>query len=229
MGKNSTAGPRMKRWLVTTAAVLTIVPGSGANDLTKRLSIRFAPGGVMALGGSYSDTEKLNKVVNPGASLGLGLRYQMNDNFVLELGCDFCWLSVKGDNQPFAYKEKNPALNLQMLTVNGIFFLMSGYRLEPYLTLGAGLYPWEFSQVPIWGSPWPAPAKPEKSFSDLSPAFNIGLGVDASLSSKLAVFAELKYHYIFSRNPGKFGTDDFTQQDFLGLNIGLTYRFGGRS
>ena len=182
----------------------------------------------MALGGSYSDTEKLNKVVNPGASLGLGLRYQMNDNFILELGYDFCWLSVKGDNQPFAYKEKNPALNLQMLTVNGIFFLMSGYRLEPYLTLGAGLYPWEFSQVPIWGSPWPAPAKPKESFSNHSLAFNIGLGVDAPLSSKLAVFAELKYHYIFSRNPGKFGTDDFTQQDFLGLNMGFTYSFGGK-
>jgi len=39
--------------------------------------------------------------------------------------------------------------------------------------------------------------------------------VDAALSSKLGLFLEVKYHYVFSRNPGKFGTDDFTQQDFL--------------
>jgi opacity protein-like surface antigen len=218
----------MKRWLVTMAAVPVLVSGLAASDLGKRLSIRFAPGGIMALGGSYSDTAKLSNVVNLGAGLSLGLRYQMNEDFILELGYDFCWLSVKGDSQPFAYKEQNPALNLQMLTVNGIFFLMSGYRLEPYLTLGAGLYPWEFSQVPIWGSPWPGPAKPEENFSDLSPAINIGLGVDAPLSSKLALFAELKYHYIFSRNPGKFGTDDFTQQDFLGLSLGFTFSFGGK-
>jgi opacity protein-like surface antigen len=228
MGKNNSARPRMKRWIVMMAAVPVLVSGLAASDLGKRLSLRFAPGGIMALGGHYSDTEKLSGVVSLGAGLGLGLRYQMNENFILELGYDFCWIPVKGDNKPFAYKEQNPALNLQMLTANGIFFLMSGYRLEPYLTLGAGLYPWEFSQVPIWGSPWPAPAKPEESFSDHSLAFNIGLGVDAPLSSKLAVFAELKYHYIFSRNPGKFGTDDFTQQDFLGLNMGFTYSFGGK-
>jgi opacity protein-like surface antigen len=223
MDKKNCTRPWLKRWLVPVLA-----SGLAASDLGKRLSIRFAPGGITALGGHYSDTEKLSDVVNLGAGPGLGLRYQVNENFVLELSYDFCWLSVKEDKKPFAYKEKNPALNLQMLTVNGIFFLMSGYRLEPYLTLGAGLYPWEFSQVPIWGSPWPAPAKPEKSFSDHSLAFNIGLGVDAPLSSKLAVFAALKYHYIFSRNPGKFGTDDFTQQDFLGLNIGFTYRFRGK-
>jgi opacity protein-like surface antigen len=218
----------MKRWLVTIAAVPVLVSGLAASDLGKRLSIRFAPGGIMALGGSYSDTAKLSSVVNLGAGLGLGLRYQMNENFILELGYDFCWLSVKGESQPFAYQEQSPALNLQMLTVNGIFFLMSGYRLEPYLILGAGLCPWEFSQVPIWGSPWPAPAKPEESFSGRSLAFDIGLGVDASLFSRFAVFAEVKYHYIFSRSPEKFGTDDFTQQDFLGLNIGFTYRFGGK-
>jgi opacity protein-like surface antigen len=228
MGKNISARPRVKRWLAAMAALPILASGLAASDGGKRLSLRFAPGGIMALGGHYSDTEKLSGVVNLGAGLGLGLRYEMNENFILELGYDFCWLSVKEDNRPFAYKEQNPALNLQMLTINGIFFLMSGYSLEPYLTLGAGLYPWKFSQVPIWGSPWPAPAKPAENFSDHSPALNIGLGVDVPLGSKFAAFAEIKYHYIFSRNPGKFGTDDFTQQDFLGLNIGLTYRFGGK-
>src|SRR4030042_2216014 len=186
MGKNNSARPRMKRGIVMMAAVPVLVSGLAASDLGKRLSLRFAPGGIMALGGHYSDTEKLSGVVNLGAGLGLGLRYQMNENFILELGYDFCWIPVKGDNKPFAYKAQHPALNLQMLTANGIFFLMSGYRLEPYLTLGAGLYPWEVSQVPIWGSPWPAPAKPKESFSNPSLAFNIGRVVESPSSSKLA-------------------------------------------
>lgn len=225
MGKNNNTRPRIKRLIVTMAAVPVIVSGIGANDLTKRLSIRFAPGGIMALGGSYRDTQKLSQVVNAGAGLGVGLRYQMSENIFLDLGYDFCWLSVKGDYKPFAYKEKSPALNLQMLTVNGVFFLTSGYRLEPYLTLGAGLCPWEFSQVPIWGSPWPAPAQPEESFSNLSLALSCGLGVESYLFSRFAVFVEIKYLYLFSRDPEKFGTDDFNQQDFLQATIGLTYHF----
>jgi len=229
MGKKNSRIPMMRRWLVILAAVPALASGLASSDLSRRLSFRLAPGGFMALGGHYNDAQKLSQVVNLGAGLGLGLRYELSQNLLLELGADFCWLPVKEDCRPFAYKENNPALNLQMLTVNGLFFLMSGYRLEPYIALGAGLYPWEFSQVPIWGSPWPAPAKPDESFSGRSLGLSVGLGVDAALSSKLGLFLEVKYHYVFSRNPGKFGTDDFTQQDFLGLNIGLSYRFGGRS
>jgi opacity protein-like surface antigen len=228
MGTSKSMKPKIKRWLMVLVTVPALAAGLSSSGLGKRLSLRFAPGGIAALGGHYSDTEKLSQVVNLGASLGLGLRYRMSENFFLELGTDFCWLSVKGDSRPFAYKEQNPALNLQMFTVNGIFFLMSGYRLEPYLTMGAGLCPWEFSQGPLWGNPWPAPSKPEASFSDRSPAFTLGLGVDAPLSSKTGVFVELKYYYLFSRDPGKFGTDDFTQQDFFGLKIGFTYFFGGQ-
>jgi hypothetical protein len=57
---------------------------------------------------------------------------------------------------------------------------------------------------------------------------NTGIGVQKNISSRLAIFIEVMYHYVFSRNPERFGTDDFNEQDFLGLNLGLSFGFGKR-
>jgi opacity protein-like surface antigen len=218
----------MKRILLVAIAVPLIVSGVLAGDIAQKLSLRFSPGGIIALGGSYTDTLKLSKAANPGAGLGFGLRYRMSENIYLDLGYDFFWLSVKKDQRPFAYKEMSPALNVQWISVNSIFFLSSGYKIEPYLTLGAGLCPWKFSQSPVWGASWPAPSRSDENFCDTSLGLSIGLGIDSYLFSRVTVFAEIKYLYLFSRDPVKFGTDDFTQQDFLSLGIGLTYCFGHR-
>jgi opacity protein-like surface antigen len=216
----------MKRILTLAVAVPLLVSGILAGDIGQKLSLRFSPGGIIALGGNYTDTLKLGKVVNPGAGLSLGLRYQMSENVLLDFCYDFYWLSVKKDQRPFAYKEMQPALNVQWITVNGVFFLSSGYKIEPYLTLGAGLCPWKFSQGPIWGASWPAPSRSDESFCDTSLGLTFGFGIDSYLFSRFTIFAEIKYLYLFSRDLVKFGTDDFTQQDFLSLSIGLTYRFG---
>ncbi len=216
----------MKRISLGLAVCLLIVSGAGAGQLWNRLSFRLSPGGILAVGGSYSDTEKLSSVVNIGAGLSAALRYQVNDYLALDAGYAFQWLSVKKAQRPYAYKEQAPALNIQMISLNATFSLGSGYVVEPYLTAGIGIYPWRFSQTALWGKAWPAPSQPAESFSDTSPGFNIGLGVESYLFSKVFLTAELKYHYLFSRDVDKFGTDDFTQQDFLGLTIGLLYRFG---
>jgi opacity protein-like surface antigen len=207
------------------AALLIAVSGVKASDFLDRFSLRFSPGGILALYGNYNDTEKLSKIVNIGIGLNGGLRYKINEYFFMDVDYGFSWMSIKGDKKPFDYKEQSPAFNLQMFTVNGTFFLSSGYTIEPYLTLGGGICPWKFSQNPVWGEAWPAPGNPEMSFSKTSLGLNIGLGVESYFFSKFSVFAEVKYHYIFARDVKKFGTDDFNEQDFLGLNIGLIYYF----
>jgi hypothetical protein len=113
-----------------------------------------------------------------------------------------------------------------MLTLDGIFFLVSGYRVEPYLTLGGVICPWQFSQGPLGGGSWPAPGRPDQGFSKTSLGLDVGLGAEAYLFSRFSAFAEVKYVYIFARDPVKFGTDDFTEQDFLRLTVGLLYSFG---
>jgi opacity protein-like surface antigen len=208
------------------AALLMAVSGVSASGFLDRWSIRLSPGGIMPLGGQYNDVTKLIKVVDIGAGLTGGLRYRVSDYVLVGADYGLSWMRAKKDYRPFDYKEQGPALNLMMLTVNGTFFLSTGFGIKPYLTVGAGIYPWEFSQKPLWAAAWPAPADPTKTFAMNSLGFSTGLGADKHLSSKLSVYVEVMYHYIFSRNPGKFGTDDFTQQDFLGLNIGLSYDLG---
>lgn len=215
-----------QRKLQLSAALLVLVSGVAAAGPLDRWSFRLSPGGVMALGGQFNDTTKLRKAVNLGASLAGGLRYRVSDYFYLGVDYGLSWMRSKPEYRPFEYREMGPAFNVMMLSLNTTFVLSTGFGINPYVTFGAGVYPWRFSQKPIWGAPWPAPADPTKTFSMTSLGLSSGLGLEKHITSRLAIFIELMYRYIFSRNPGKFGTDDFNQQDFLGLNLGLSFEFG---
>jgi opacity protein-like surface antigen len=219
----------MMRRLPIIAAALVFIPSAlGAGSLADRLSFKLGPGGVMALGGHFTDSVRLNKAVGIGASLAAGLQYKVNDYFVLEGSATFDWMGVKKTYRPFDFKEQTPALNLGIVALNGTLFLSRGYAISPYLTLGAGLCPWQFSRKALGGGAWPAPGDPAHEFSGRSFGLNTGFGVETNLSPRLDLFVEIKYHYVFARDVPKLGTDDFTQQDFLGLGLGLVYRFGKR-
>jgi opacity protein-like surface antigen len=216
------------RKIAILAALLLTVPTAGASNITDRFSLRIGPGGLLPVGGQFTDSVKLSKVVRIGFGLNVGLRYKVNDYFYLDAGYTFDWMGVKKAYQPTEYKVEGqtPALHLSMIALNGTFFLSTGYALAPYVTVGAGMCPWRFTQKAFRGETWPAPSKPENSFASTDFGLNGGLGVETYLVSRFMIFAELKYSYIFARHTAKFGTNDFTQQDFLGLSIGLVYHFG---
>lgn len=221
-----TWGRRLRRALPALAAAALLAPGARAEGLLDRLSLRLSPGGVLSLGGYYGDTKHLRTILHPGAGLGAGLRCRFGEFFSLDLGYDFAWLAVKKADRPFAFKETHPAFNLQAVTLSGILSLASGYRIEPYLSLGAGLYPWRFSASPLWGEAWPAPVRSDTTFAGLSPGIEAGFGLEAVVSSRLSAFVEARYVYVFTRDPDRFGTDDFTEQDFVRANIGVIFRLG---
>jgi opacity protein-like surface antigen len=214
-----------RKCLVATGLLL-IASSAGASSFVDRFSFKLSPGGVIAMGGHFTDSVKLNKAVGIGIAMTAALRVKVTDYFVLDAGYTFDWMAVKKSYRPFEYKEQTPALNLGMMTLNGTLFMSQGYAIAPYLTFGAGMCPWQFSRKALGGGAWPAPGNPANEFSAMSFGLNTGLGAEISLSTKLNVFVEAKYHYIFARNISKFGTDDFNQQDFLGLNIGLVFHLG---
>ncbi|MBN2206194.1 MAG: outer membrane beta-barrel protein [Candidatus Aminicenantes bacterium] len=216
----------MKRIGYGLAVGLLVAAAPAAAGVANRFSLKLTPGGVTAVDGRFNDAAKTSAVVNVGAGLAAAVRYRFNDFVCLEAGYGFAWLSVKKDQRPFDYKEGSPALNIQTATLNATVFLSSGFAIDPYLTAGLGVYPWRFSRTALWGDAWPAPSKPSESFGAVSPGFNAGIGAEAYLFGRVYASAELKYHFLFARNPAKFGTDDFTQQDFAALTIGLVYRFG---
>lgn len=203
-----------------------IFSGLRASDSGNKFSISIAPAGILSCGGNYSDQYKLRQVVNVGVGLEPRLRYKINENMYLGAGYAFKWMSVKDGYEPYAYKENSPSFIMQSLTLNGTFYLMSGYVIEPYFSLGVGLYPWKFSGSILGGETWSAPGNPEESFSDTSIGLNIGLGIEMFAWKHFSIMGEVKYIYVFAKNEAKFATDDFTEQDFIGVNIGIIYYFG---
>lgn len=72
-----------------------------------------------------------------------------------------------------------------------------------------------------------APADRKEQFTDVSRQVNAGLGIEIPIGSKLAVQGEARYHRVLVGHVARFGA--FGDQDLLGVQVGVTFYFGGRS
>jgi len=217
----------MRKHVITLLVSFVAMGGTAiASDLFDKVHIMIKPAGSLAIDGHFNDTTKLRETLNPGLGIGLGFRYKIGDNTYLDFSYSYNWLAVKEEFRPFDYQHQTPAFEMHNFCLNGNFYLASGYFIEPYLTLGAGISSWKFSRKILGADAWQAPGNSSESFSDISPLVNIGLGLEVYAFSKISIIGEVKYNYLFSRNVDKFGTDDFTQQDYLTVNLGFIFRFG---
>ncbi|OGD20958.1 MAG: hypothetical protein A2W03_07560 [Candidatus Aminicenantes bacterium RBG_16_63_16] len=217
--------PTPGRLVLLAMIFLASTNGLGAAGLFDNFSFRVSPGGMFNLGGSYTDTSKFRDIVDLGGGLNIGLRYQVSKNVYLDAACGYTIMSVKSAQKPFAFRHSSSYFDMASATLNAALYLKSGYAMEPYLTLGGGLYPWSFRSGMFGGKTWPAPSKPQAGLRDTSLGLNFGLGVEANVLIHLTAVFEIRYTYLFSRNVARFGTDDFTQTDFLGINLGVIYYF----
>lgn len=218
----------LSRLLFLAAALSVLAVGSQASGFIDRFSLRVNPMGMLTLGGHYTDTDKLSAVLDIGGGLAGGLRFELNKNAYLDAGYEYTVLPVKAGKMPYDFRHATSFFDMSAATLNLSLYLKSGYMIEPFLSLGCGLYPWSFRQGIFGGKTWGSPAKPQTSLSDSSFGLHFGLGVEVSLFVHLSAVAEFRYTYIYSRNVPRFGTDDFTQQDFLGFQLGVIYYFGKR-
>lgn len=216
----------MKKRVIWLAMILLMaVIETRAAEFYKKFSIALKPTGIFAISGQFTDSVKLKDVLSTGLGLGMGLRYEINENIYIDAGYSYDWIPLKEENRPYPYKDQMPAFDMQIYSLNGTFFLKSGYFIEPFLTVGAGLSSWKFSEDTLGTGVWPAPGNFAENFSDSSFLLNVGLGAEGILWRHFSIFVEVKYNYLFSRNVGKFGTDDFTQQDFLTIGLGIIFNF----
>ena len=217
--------PTPLRPALLVAALLGSALGLAAADPVGRLSVRVGGGILFNLGGRYSDYFKFKDIIDLGGGLNVGLRYEVHRNVYLEAAYGYAVLGIKQQARPFDFRHGNSYFGMSAATLGASLYLKSGYPIEPYLTFGGGLHPFFFRSGMFGGDVWPAPAKPQTSLHDTTPGVNIGLGAEANVKLNLTATLEVRYIYLFSRNPERFGTDDFTQMDFLGISVGVIYYF----
>jgi len=217
--------PTPGRLVLLAVFFLASAGGLGAAGLFDNFSLRVSPGGMFNLGGSYTDARKFRDIVDLGGGLNVGLRYELGKNVYLDAACGYTIMSVKSGQKPYAFRHDNSYFSLASATLNASLFLKSGYAIEPYFTFGGGLYPWAFRSGLLGGKTWPAPSKPQTGLRDSCPGLNFGLGLEANVLVHLSAVFEIRYTYLFSRNVARFGSDDLTQTDFLGINLGVIYYF----
>ena len=215
-----------KRLICVVMLVAAAASGFLAADFPDRVSIRLDPGTLFSLHGDYSQSLKLKEMVLSGAGLALSLRYRVHPAILLEAGYSYNWMFIQKDRRPDAYVADKPALILPMYTLNGTILISQSESLRPYFTLGGGLSPWRFASEAIRGDLWPAPLDEDDTFSKNSLILNAGLGLELIPWSRLSFVVEAKYHYLFSKDKARFGTNGFNNQGFLGVRLGIVYSFG---
>ena len=210
--------------LIVLALLLT--PGTAAAGVWSHLSFSVAPTAILSLTGNYNDTAAMKNMVIPGAGLGLVLRYKFTQNLFLDAGYSYNWMFYRKDTRPEDYTSEKPAWIIPSYTLNGTLFLTSKHPVRPYVTAGGGFCPWWFSSRVTGGTLFWFPGTDDVKFSKISWTVNGGMGIEVAISSKAALFAEAKYHYIFARDASRFGTGSFTDQSVLGIRLGMTVYLG---
>jgi len=206
-----------------------LAPGSAAASVWSRLSFSVAPTSVFSLSGNFNDAAAMKDMVIPGAGLGLVLRFRFTRNLFLDAGYSYNWMFYKKDTRPDDYKSEKPAWIIPSYTLNGTLFITSKHAVKPYLTAGGGFCPWWFSSRVTGGTLFWFPGTDDVKFSKISWTVNAGMGIEVNISSKIAFFAETKYHYIFAQDGSRFGTESFTNQSVLGIRLGMTLYLGNDS
>jgi len=206
-----------------------LAPGSAAASVWSRLSFGIAPTSVLSITGNYNDTATIRNMVIPGAGLGLVLRFKFTPNLFFDAGYSYNWMFYRKDTRPEDYTSEKPAWIIPSYTLNGTLFLTSKHAVKPYVTAGGGLCPWWFSSRVTGGTLFWFPGTDDIKFSKISWTVNAGMGIEVNFGSKIALFAETKYHYIFAQDGSRFGTGSFTNQSVLGIRLGMMIYLGKNS
>jgi hypothetical protein len=202
--------------------------GTSHASFISKMAIGLNPAMLFSLKGNYRSDASLSKMVLPGPGLGLSLRYKLGKNIFLDGSFSYNWMYFRAETRPSKYADTKPAFVAPMYTLNGSFYPLADGMIKPYITIGGGICPWWFSSQPTGGELWKVPANSDETFTKLSRFIDGGLGIEVKLGSKISVLGEAKYYHIFAKDPAKFGADGFTDQDLLGIRLGISFYFGGR-
>lgn len=221
----------MKKLIVILAILVFGGTTAYALDMSNHVGFGAWAGGNMSLNGSYSADDNLSDVVGIFAFPAVELKYVVIDKAAVAVNFGYGYMPMKDEKKEEMgdrFKDLTPALNLPYVTLNGTFnfgpmMKAEDNKLNPFLTAGAGMYMWYFSENERSEKLY-AVGKSGKmeEFKATSLGINVGGGVEYFAMENLAAFGRVNYHMVMMKDEDKFG-ENFDNQGFLMFGAGVTY------
>jgi opacity protein-like surface antigen len=195
----------------------------------QKMNLKLWGGGITSVRGDFAPGLKTDEVVKDGQSFGLAWQYFPLRSLGIQAGYELGWMRF--DKSHRLEPDKSPAFAIHQITLAGVYNFAnladSRARIRPYLSAGAGIYPFRFTEDGITGKAQTLPNG--KKFAKTSFGLNGGAGIEVLPMNRLSINGGARYHYLFAKDNDKFGTDsNFGDQANLSVGIGLSYRLASR-
>jgi opacity protein-like surface antigen len=220
--------------IMTAVVIISIYSTAMAKESADKYSVSFGGGlynspnvgMILSPKNGFDASDDLSDVVKTGSDLELKFGYRITDNWIVEGRYMYGWMYFKDGKKPV--QSDDPAFVLQGVTVNGVYNLGPVFnpnvQLEPYVTLGVGMYPWKVTKDGMSGDAFSSPVDNSKDFSGVSFGWNTGMGLEYYVHENWSLGLGFRYHYVFMEDKDKFGSD-FENQSFTNFNLGASYHF----
>jgi len=216
---------------VAALAVTTFWPAL-AFEPTHKLGIAARVNGIAPTNGDFTGSQTVNDVFDVGPSFGGQLSYTPIKYLTIVGGFDYGWLPIKDEFKPSSGAEPNlqwPVAFLKGQFNFGSLIKNRNNRVNPYIAVGAGLYPWKVTTDGINGDAQRFSNGEE--FKKTSLGLQSSTGVEVFIIDQLSVFAEGTYHFVFAQdetefvgntNAGLSGFNGFDDEGFVTFGGGVT-------
>lgn len=175
-----------------------------------------------------SGTATVGSQFKTGPTFGAELKFGVLDKVNLVGGFNYGFMKAE---DAFRTPTATPAFTMPQLSAGvnlnvGPFLGPANKLVNPYIGLGAGLYPWKKTIDGAGGEP--DSVNPGSGSSNPVRKTSFGLngtaGVEIMPRGSLGIFAEGKYHFLFAKDTNAFG-NTVKNLRFLQVGGGLTYYF----
>ncbi len=185
---------------------------SEEND--KKYGVVFEMGSFYSINGSFSDSEDLKDIVNPGMIFSFGMKMKINRQFFVEMLVTNGWMNYKNDKKPIP--SLSPSFAITNINFDNVYYIYRD-RYKIKFMAGPGIYYWRFTD----DGPFGKIQKYEgEKFYKMSIGGDIGMGFEVDFNKKLSLSLTSRYHYILSKDRFFFG-NYFSEQGLLDIRLGI--------
>lgn len=218
----------MKRVLVLTLLLtMSALPSAFAGQMAEAGTAGFGVSGglMLPVSGDVATDTSFSDFFKAGPDFGAHVSYLPIKYLTVQAGFDYAFMKMKDEYRGDMVGE--PYFTMPHVYLDGIWNMGALINSEsnivnPYLLAGGGLYFWKVTDDGAGGDAIVLDNGEELSKTSFGLRF--GAGCEVYASPQISLFAEGKYHMVFTEDTDKFG-EDFGNMGAISVKAGLTYHF----